>query len=375
MATINFATREITAKLVYYGASKAGSNTNLRQLHRLVPSPGRSRLHKFGPGDTDERTYYFEFVAPQEQRVNGFDLKLRVYSLPGALALDAHRLEVIKDVDALVLVADARPDQEAANMDHLLALEELLGKTGLELASLPMVIQVNHLDDPSARSVTDVVYDLNPYGFPVIPAVAIEPRGVLETHTEVAGALVARIRDNMAGSTAAITLTALHRAERETDEDVIRGHIEAIQQVTTATPASSLGDDGPTPSTPRPRVELPFQPPEFTGTQPVQLLSANIEGTAIEIELLMQSTTGGDPRPLRIVLANRPTETPVARRVASQVPASPDLPDVGDFIPDSYDLPEEEGPDLPGWVYGLIGVAGGLAIGVLGTSLIGMSLF
>lgn len=372
MATINFATREITAKLVYYGTSGAGCNTNVRQLHRLVPSDRRSRLHKFGPGDSDERSFYFDYVAGKDSRINGFDLHLRVYSLPGGLSLDAHRHEVMKDVDALVYVADARPVAEAANMDQLLALEEQLSKTGLELASLPIVIQVNHTDDDTARPAEDVVYDLNPYGFPVIPAIATEPRGVLETHTELAGALTARIRDNMAGNAAAITVTAVHRAERIDDEDVIRGHIEAIQAVTTATPASSLGEEMPTPSTPTPRVELPFQPRDFVGTHPVQVLSSRLEGSTIVIELLMQPMSGGDPKPLRIELANRPTDTPALDRV---MPAQPEPTRLGDYIPDTYDLPEEEGPDLPGWLYGVIGVLGGLAIGVLGASLIGLSLF
>ena len=94
-------------------------------------------------------------------------------------------------------------------MDHLLALETLLGQRGLELASLPMAIQVNHCDTPEARPADNVVYDLNPYGFPVIEAMASEPRGVLETHTEVVGALVARIRDNMAGNAAAVTMKAV----------------------------------------------------------------------------------------------------------------------------------------------------------------------
>ncbi len=372
MATINFAIREITAKLVYYGATGAGTNTNVRQLHRLVPSTGRSRLHKFGPGDTDERSFYFDYIAPREDAINGFDLRMRVYSLPGGLTLEAHRQEVMRDVDALVFVADARPGQEAANMDHLLALEELLGQDGLELASLPIVIQVNHGDHEDARGTDDVVYDLNPYGFPVVAAIATEPRGVLETHTELSGALTARIRDHMSGNAAAITLAAEHQAERISDEDVIRAHIEAIQKVTTATPASSLGDEIPTPSTPSQRIELPFQPKEFVGTHPVQVLGARLEGSQIEIELLMQPMSGGDPKPLKVVLANRPTDTPAMDRTEA---SRPEASNIGAYIPESYDIPNNEGPDLPGWVYGIIGVLGGLAIGVLGASLIGLSLF
>ena len=372
MATINFATREITAKFVYFGATGAGSNSNVRALHRLVPTQGRSRLHKFGPGDTAERTFYFDYVSTDEDKINGFDLRLRIYSLPGGLVLEAHRNEVMKDVDALVFVADARPGQEAANMDHLLALEEVLGHHGLELASLPIVIQVNHGDDPTARTPEDVVYDLNPYGFPVVPAVATEPRGVLETHQELTGALTARLRDNLSGSAAAISMKAVHRTESTSDEDVIRSHIEAIQAVTTATPISSLGEEMPTPATPSPRIELPFQPKEFVGTHPVKVLDARLEGTTVELEVLMQPMSGGDPKPLRILLHNRPTETPALKRneIARPEPAS-----VGDYIPETYDLPGEQGTDLPGWMYGIIGVLGGLAIGVLGASFIGLSLF
>ncbi len=89
MATIDFGNREITAKLVYFGATGAGSNTNVRQLHRLVPTTSRSRLHKFGPGDSAERSFYFDYRLPESERINGFDLRLRLYSLPGGLELEA----------------------------------------------------------------------------------------------------------------------------------------------------------------------------------------------------------------------------------------------------------------------------------------------
>jgi hypothetical protein len=376
MATINFATREITTKLVYFGASGAGSNTNLRQLHRQVTSARKSRLHRFGPGDTEERSFYFDYVAGPSDNLNGFAILRRVYSLPGALELEAHRLEVVRDLDGLVFVADARPGQDTANMDQLLLLEQMLATQGLELASLPLVIQVNQAGQDDARPPEDVVYDLNPYGFPVQRAVASEGVGVLETLVELTGAISARIRDHMAGNESSISVVAVHRPQKLSDDDIIRSHIEAIQAVSEATPTSAVGADLPTPLTSTPRVALPFQPPDFAGTEPVRVVAHRVLRGTIEVDLVMQSSDGEFAKPLTVVLENRPTVTPARPRGSSMPPAPAAMPPEGriaDYLPATYNIPTLMAPDMPGWMYGLIGVLGGVAIGVLGAVVVGMS--
>ena len=368
MAIINFATREITAKIVYFGPAGAGCNTNLKQLHKLLNTAGRSQLHKFGPSDSEARTYYFDYLTPHSDNINDFQMRFRVYSLPGGLALPAHRHEVMTEVDALVFVADARHAHAPANIESLLELERLLSLQGLELSAEPVVFQVNHTDDKDARPLPDVTFDLNPFGFPVIPAVAHESLGVVDTHTEITEATRVRIRDNMAGNEATITLTAVHRATVVSDEDVIRSHIEAIQGATQSTPPQqehgtvSQGDDAA--HIPAPIVEVPFQPRAFVGSHPTRVLSTRVESGVVALEIVMEPMSGGHARQLTVHLVNRPTDSPAIPRHAppSVVPAQDR---VSDYLPERVDLPSGPARDLPPFWYGVLGVSAGVIIGVM----------
>jgi hypothetical protein len=374
MAIINFATREITAKIVYFGPAGAGCNTNLKCLHKLLKTAGRSQLHKFGPSDSESRTYYFEYLTPRGDNINDFQMRFRVYSLPGGLGLAAHRHEVMTEVDALVFVADARIEHASANLESLLELERFLSLQGLELAAAPVVLQVNHADSPSARPLSDVVFDLNPYGFPVLSSVASQSLGVVETHAEITGATRARIRDNMAGNEATITLTAVHRATVITDEDVIRGHIEAIQGATQSTPPQqehgtvSQGDDPR--QIPAPVIEVPFQPRDFLGSHPTQVLSARVQGGVVALEVVMEPMSGGNPRHLTVHLANRPTDSPaIARhRPPSVVPAEDR---VSQYLPERVDFGALPARDLPPLWYGILGLSAGILIGALSSYVLG----
>ncbi len=162
MATINFAAREITPKIVYFGASGAGCNTNVERLWSLLKGKKKSPLHRFGPKEPQERSWYFDVVPLRDPPVEGFQLCWRIYSLPGGIEDSAHREEVISGVDAVVFVADARPDRNQANIDHMLQLEALLTRIGLELSVMPVVLQVNHTDAPDdVSNWTDAVIEID----------------------------------------------------------------------------------------------------------------------------------------------------------------------------------------------------------------------
>jgi signal recognition particle receptor subunit beta len=381
MATINFATREITAKIVYFGASGAGSNTNVQRLYEVLDGDEKSKLHKFGPGDVVERSWYFDYVPGGQQEVNGFRLCYRIYSLPGGLQLEAHREEVIDESDALVFVSDARPTRNSTNLDSMLELETLLSATGLQLATLPVVLQVNHSDHADARPPEDVAYDLNPYGFPVVSSCARDGTGVLATHEEVTAVLVARIRDNLSGSDAAVSLTAVHQPERESDFEIIRKHIDAITAHSPSTPPELVDDVTGPPLTDDPsllggeRIAVPFQHPAYVGCYPARVLAATVEGDTVRIDLAMQPMNPDEPpRRLSVELENRPADTPpLLRRGPSEAQTAPPAEGrVFDYLPESValekkiDALDDDGPrDLPGLWYGVLGTAGGVVIGGL----------
>lgn len=381
MATINFATREVTAKIVYIGASGAGSNTNVRRLYSLLEARETSRLHKFGPGDTEERSWYFEYVVRGAPRVGTFLMRYRVYSLPGGLTLPAHRDEVLRDCDAIVLVADSRPEAAAQNVEVLFDLERTLAAMGIELSTVPLVLQLNHRDAEGALTVEAMTSELNPFGFPVTEAIARQGDGVLATHSEVTAALEARLRDHLSGNAGSVQLTALHEPDRETDDDVVRGHVEAIRERSEAEAQADIDEltqrhfehlpEGP-------EVEVAFQPREYVGSSPSKVLSVDVLRDEVRIDLVMEHMGGGEARRLTLRLLNRPTDAPAVTRSTpkSTAPPAPETDRVFDYLPDVEEFTSpgpvsDDDDQTPPVFYGLTGLVGGLVIGGLLAYLVG----
>lgn len=386
MATINFATREITAKVVYFGASEAGCNTNVERLHSQVPGRSKSALHKFGPPDEAERSTYFDYLSTEPASLESFTMAYRIFSLPGGITLPAHREALMRSVDAVVLVADARQARNRANVDALFELEAMLRGLGQELSSLAVVIQVNHTDAEDARPLQDVVFDLNPFGFPVVEAVAAAGKGVLETHREAASSIGTRVKNALTGQTPALTVSALHIAERETDTEVIGKLVEAIHVASSVVTVEHLSEDSPParidgPVLEGPEVELAFQPRELVGCHPVRVLQADVHGDRVRVDLLMERMGGGEPTKITLWLLNRPTDTPPIARLPAGKPQEETPADrVFDYLPDPEESSEEPlapwGPAdaselSPVW-FGVFGASSGILIGLLGGYLVGI---
>ena len=368
MAVINFAHREITAKIVYFGATGAGCNTNVRALYEMLGDTApKSRLHKFGPDDSVERSWYFDLTVPAEM-LSGFHLRWRIYSMPGGLKLDAHREEVMRGVDAIVLVTDSRADAGSDNERALLELEEQLASQGLDLAGLPVVLQVNHTDREGARDESAVVFDLNPYGFPVFSAAAKRHAGVKETFDAVCERTVERVRQAMAGEEGAIALTAMHRPNEPDDQEVVRKHLAAIlKDSVSSRPNPAPAADSPTGDPPGNQVEVPFQPREFAGSYPVRIVDASMLDGQVVVDVEFERMGGGETRQLRVKLANRPTDSPaMPRPVDLPVPSASPALNVTSHLPDKVDLtPMVDEPDMPPVLYGILGVGGGIAAGLM----------
>jgi len=381
MATINFATREISAKIVYIGATGAGCNTNVRRLYESLDAKATSRLHMFGPEDTEERSWYFQYVPLDGPHVASFEMRYQVYSLPGGLDLAAHREEVLRAVDALVFVADARPDRVQANVDALLQLEQQLTSAGLELSAATVVLQVNHRDHTNALEIDQVASELNPFGFPVTEAVAVDGEGVLATHTEALAALEARVRDHLAGNESHLILDAVHDPEVPSDDDIVAGHVKAIEERSKAHATADIDalterqfehlPEGP-------GVEVPFQPREFLGSTPSRVLDVELHRDEVHIDLVMERMGGGTPRRLTVRLVNRPTDTPALDRAApvNTAEPAPESDRVFDYLPEAVEIttpgPVSPRSDLPPLAYGVIGVGGGVVIGALLSYLVGI---
>jgi len=382
MAVINFARREIITRIVYFGAPGAGTTSNVRYLFAHGRWRAAGPLIPFGP-EEGEQTHFFELL-PDDVDLPGFTLRVRLYSLPGGLADRIHREEVLRDADAIVLVADARPGRNEGNIDALLDLDRLLKDLDVELATLPMVFQVNHTDHEQAEEVREVVYDLNPYGHPTIPARASEGIGVEETLSSLLDAIVTRVRDNLAGQPTSLHVHAIHRREEISSEAVLEAHQRAIALARAEVQESteqervrpwtrSNYDILPTGVS----VEVPYQPPELSGMLPVHILDTRLDKDAVHVDLVLDDSEAGHPTRLRVTLIppDRALNTPTVTESGTPhtdgtVPAVPPRDEITSNLPDKIEIVSHV-PDSRSWVwYGVAGAAAGIVAGLLAGFLI-----
>lgn len=229
MAQISFERSEIEVKIVYYGPAFSGKTTNVEVLYSLVPARQRGELHSL---KTDQdRTLFFDYVPVELGEIAGFKARFQLFTVPGQVYYKETRRVVLQGADAVVFVADSSPERAQANLDALVDLEENLQAHGFDLASIPLVLQLNKRDAPDAMDADAMASDLNPFGVPVIEAVAAQGRGVLDTLRRVIDIASQRIRENLQGQDNALTVTMDDRAEREADRDVIREQLDKIQEV------------------------------------------------------------------------------------------------------------------------------------------------
>ncbi len=228
MALINFARREIDVKIVFYGPAFSGKTTNVEVLHRLMPPTQRGELHSLRT--EQDRTLFFDYVPVRLGEIAGFTARFKLFTVPGQLIYKETRRVLLQGADAVVFVADSTPDRAQANVDALLDLETNLAAHGLDLHSIPLVLQLNKRDVEGARSL-EAMAELNPFAVPVVEAVAAEGRGVLDTLRRVTDIASHRIRENLAGHATAVALNAVERPEAEDDRAVVREQLEHIRRV------------------------------------------------------------------------------------------------------------------------------------------------
>lgn len=363
MATVHLTTREISARVLYFGPAGAGSGTNVRRLYELVAAASRSRLHKFGPRGVDERSWYFDYVPSSALGVRDFALRVHVYSLPGNIEAPAHRQELLRDVDGLVFVADARGDREATNADQLLTAEGELAGVGLALQGLPVVLQVNHTDHKDARAPADVAFSINPYGFPVVAGCAREDRGVLEAHEALVRVVVERVRDALQGAVLPVRLRANARPEADRDDAVVQRHIEAIRRADAegtgveseeVVATAEVGEGG--------EVSVPFMPTQLVGYRPIHVAGARMVGDEVVVDIVVRSHRG-DAVLVHVNLEARPAGALPSRTQPVSMRSAPSP--VTAHLPESMTITDAVEPGLPGWIWGVVGLAGGLVVGTL----------
>jgi len=191
MVVVSYSGREINAKIVYYGPGLSGKTTNLEKIYDSVPETNRGRMVSMKT-QTD-RTLFFDLLPLDLGELQGMKTRFLLYTVPGQVYYNATRKLVLKGVDALVFVADSAPEKMAENRESLGNLEQNLKSYGLDLKTIPWVIQFNKRDLPNALTVAQMNKELNKYNVPTYEAQAASSIGVFETLRGVSKLLLTKI--------------------------------------------------------------------------------------------------------------------------------------------------------------------------------------
>ena len=192
MSLVNYATREITCKIVYYGPGRSGKTTNLSYIYGKVPEERRGKMVSLAT-QTD-RTLFFDFLPLDLGTVRGFKTRFHLYTVPGQVFYDASRKLILKGVDGVVFVADSQDARMEANVESLINLEKNLKEQGYDLKQVPYVLQFNKRDLPTALPMDEMYSRLNFKGEPTFEAVAMNGTGVFDTLKAVAKLVLTELK-------------------------------------------------------------------------------------------------------------------------------------------------------------------------------------
>ena len=184
MVLFNYSTKELTAKVVYYGPGLCGKTTNLQWIHEKLPIKNKGKMLSLAT-ETD-RTLFFDFLPIEIGTIRGMRTRIQLYTVPGQVFYNATRRMVLKGADAVCFVADSQEARMDANVESLRNLDDNLKENGFDLKTIPYVLQLNKRDLPNVAPVDEMVQLLRKKGEPVFEAVASKGSGVFETLKGVA---------------------------------------------------------------------------------------------------------------------------------------------------------------------------------------------
>src|SRR6266850_1859090 len=179
MVLFNYSTKELTAKVVYYGPGLCGKTTNLQWIHEKLPIKNKGKMLSLAT--EADRTLFFDFLPIELGTIRGMKTRIQLYTVPGQVFYNATRRMVLKGADCVVFVADSQEPMLDANLDAVHNLRENLEANEIDADEIPTVLQYNKRDLPNALPIEILNEKLNPRGLPYFEAVAMKGIGVEET--------------------------------------------------------------------------------------------------------------------------------------------------------------------------------------------------
>ncbi len=192
MSFINYSSREINCKIVYYGPGLCGKTTNLQYIYARTNPDAKGKMISLAT--ETERTLFFDFLPLSLGEIRGFKTRFHLYTVPGQVFYDASRKLILKGVDGVVFVADSQIERTEANIESYDNLQHNLYEQGYELEKIPYVVQYNKRDLPNVAPIEEIRELVNERSVPEFEAVATTGFGVFDTLKAVAKLVLTELK-------------------------------------------------------------------------------------------------------------------------------------------------------------------------------------
>ncbi|MFQ5900919.1 MAG: ATP/GTP-binding protein [Thermodesulfobacteriota bacterium] len=179
MSFINYSSREVNCKIVYYGPGLCGKTTNLNFVYNKIKPEAKGKMISLAT--ETERTLFFDFLPISLGEIKGFKTRFHLYTVPGQIFYDASRKLILKGVDGIVFVADSQIERLDASIESFENMKENLQEQGYDLAKIPYVIQYNKRDLSNIIPTRELKSLLNVNGVPEFESIAFQGIGVFDT--------------------------------------------------------------------------------------------------------------------------------------------------------------------------------------------------
>ena len=197
MSFINYSSREISCKIVFYGPGLCGKTTNLQWIYKKTNPDSKGKMISLAT--ETERTLFFDFLPLALGEIRGFKTRFHLYTVPGQVFYDASRKLILKGVDGVVFVADSQIERMEANIESIENLGINLAEQGYNLDKVPFIVQYNKRDLPNVVPLEEMKKVLNPKGVPDFEACAVDGTGVFDTLKAVAKLVIMELKKSQAG--------------------------------------------------------------------------------------------------------------------------------------------------------------------------------
>ncbi len=195
MSFVNYHTKEINCKIVYYGPGLGGKTTNIQYVYQKTSGEAKGKIISLNT--ENERTLFFDFLPLELGEIRGFKTRFHLYTVPGQVFYESSRKLILRGVDGIVFVADSQVEKMEANRESLESLKRNLLEQGCDIQKIPLVMQWNKRDLPNVTAVEELERNLNLWKSPSYQAVALKGTGVFETLKTISKLVLMNIKGGM----------------------------------------------------------------------------------------------------------------------------------------------------------------------------------